>query len=523
MSPVQARTWIVDDDEPADFHTIHEAISAANQGDTIYVRSGIYYERVTIDKPLSLIGENRSTTIIDGNGTIYACIQTTPYSVHDVCISGFTIRNGYWGIYIDQNSQANNIDDNIVTDNQCGIFLFRSDSNIITNNVATNNDEGITIGFSTGNTLVNNTMSSNKYGLYIYGDDLSHFIHNIDPSNKIDGKSVYYLINQHNLMINSTTFSEIGYLGLINSTNITVEDLNCSGILFAYTNSSTIQNVKVSSSVPGIFLAQSFENTISNSSLFKNGFGIKVYSHSSSFCNNTIINNFISDNDCGILLDSDHNTIVNNTITSNKGTGIHLYYCEDNTLKDNHIGGNRYNFEVEGGDLDDFVHDIDTSNTVDGKPLYYWVTQHNLQIPVDAGFVAVVNSTNITVKDLNLKNNSPNVLFAYTRNSTIENITASNSLYGGIELFSSSDNVLVNNVVLNSECGIDIQGSYNNVTGNFVSLNRGGVSLSFAHNNKIDNNLISENEKYGISFWVSYNNTVRCNTVLNNYRRLSWS
>jgi len=40
----EPKTWIVDDDGPADFHTIQEAINAANPGDTIFVKAGIYYD-----------------------------------------------------------------------------------------------------------------------------------------------------------------------------------------------------------------------------------------------------------------------------------------------------------------------------------------------------------------------------------------------------------------------------------------------------------------------------------------------
>ena len=38
----EPRTWTVDDDAPADFHTIQEAVNAASDGDSIDVYNGIY-------------------------------------------------------------------------------------------------------------------------------------------------------------------------------------------------------------------------------------------------------------------------------------------------------------------------------------------------------------------------------------------------------------------------------------------------------------------------------------------------
>lgn len=52
---------------PKDFGTIQEAINNATLGDTISVSSGLYYERVIINKTVTLVGENMETTIVDGS------------------------------------------------------------------------------------------------------------------------------------------------------------------------------------------------------------------------------------------------------------------------------------------------------------------------------------------------------------------------------------------------------------------------------------------------------------------------
>ncbi len=82
--PVKAepKTWTVDDDGPADFHTIQEAIDYANPGDAIFVYNGTYEERLAINKDsLTLIGSKREAFI---NGTI-------SISANNVIVEEFTI------------------------------------------------------------------------------------------------------------------------------------------------------------------------------------------------------------------------------------------------------------------------------------------------------------------------------------------------------------------------------------------------------------------------------------------------
>jgi subtilisin family serine protease len=59
-------TVYVDDDGPADYKTIGEAANNTGYGDKIFVYNGTYYENAFIDESISLIGENKNTTIIVG-------------------------------------------------------------------------------------------------------------------------------------------------------------------------------------------------------------------------------------------------------------------------------------------------------------------------------------------------------------------------------------------------------------------------------------------------------------------------
>ena len=50
------------------YETIQEAVDAPEtlDGHTIFAEAGTYYENIVVNKPVSLFGENRDTTIIDG-------------------------------------------------------------------------------------------------------------------------------------------------------------------------------------------------------------------------------------------------------------------------------------------------------------------------------------------------------------------------------------------------------------------------------------------------------------------------
>ena len=254
------------------------------------------------------------------------------------------------------------------------------------------------------------------------------------------------------------------------------------------------------------------------------------YSHG-----NIIKNNIIQHNELGInIWNSNGNTLNGNILRFN---GVLVWYSIANTIVDNFIyhgsiglvqsGGNTFRnnamdqFSVSGWSLADYINDVDTSNIIRGKPIYYWVNQHNKQVPADAGVVVVVNSTGIVVKDLRLVNIGDGMIFAYTSNSFITNIDSNGASYG-IRLDFSNNNTVNNNKVSGNMLGIFLSHSENNsISGNTASYNSwAGILLQNSDENNISTNVMHYNARHGIFLEGSGNNTIIQNTITYNGFRM---
>ena len=73
----------------SDYLTIQQAINAATISTTILVSNGTYLENLVIDKTISIIGENKPTTVIDANNSNIALLVTA----NNVSVRGSTIRD----------------------------------------------------------------------------------------------------------------------------------------------------------------------------------------------------------------------------------------------------------------------------------------------------------------------------------------------------------------------------------------------------------------------------------------------
>jgi parallel beta-helix repeat protein len=129
----------------------------------------------------------------------------------------------------------------------------------------------------------------------------------------------------------------------------------------------------------------------------------------------------------------------------------------------------------------------------------------------DGGAGIAIGSSNNTITDNNISNNSIGISLWHSSNNNITGNNVSNNNEEGIFLFFSSNNTITGNNVSNNERGISLlYSSNNNITGNNVSNNEGGISLLYSSNNNITGNKFVNDD---LAIYDSYQNTVEDNIV----------
>lgn len=327
------------------------------------------------------------------------------------------------------------------------------------------------------------------------------------------------------------------------------------GIAFGTSSYNTVTENTISTSimVGGVDLVSSDYNTFSRNtihfiSLYKSSYNIfeennlpqGILIRNKSNYNNITANNIIDFNKLtetnfmssgSITLNGcEGNTVSSNTI-SNSG-GIFLDTSSKNVLKNNSVNGKGRGFEVSGSpqpSLSSFINDIDDSNTINGKKIYYLIDKNDLNINPsiypNIGYLALVNCTRITVENTHLNNQG--LLLAWTTNSQIKNNDISNNYGNGMTLTLSSNNKITNNDInSNKGTGIKFTSSNQNiVSGNYITRNQNGISLSSSSgNNTITRNNIADQDT-GVYFHVSSNNLIYSNNFVNNTKQVydvSW-
>lgn len=181
--------------------TLQGQIDAAAPGDTLVIPAGRFEGPITIDKPLTLIGEG--WPVIDGlSQSDVITVQAEGVTVRgfEVINSSIAVSNEPGGIRLSadgatiENNRLSNVLYGIIMVGSKGhtirgnevssfadqptqrrghaIYLYGSGDNIIEDNVLHTAKDGIFLGFANFNTVRNNHVSNVRYGIhYMYADD----------------------------------------------------------------------------------------------------------------------------------------------------------------------------------------------------------------------------------------------------------------------------------------------------------------------------------------------------------------
>ena len=262
----------------------------------------------------------------------------------------------------------------------------------------------------------------------------------------------------------------------------------------------TIEHNETTYDNHGIFIR--FQNNVTIKNVTIKGFGTGVYGYASnSLITQCIITNCSQAID---LHDSPTNTISNNTLIGNKYGFSVSGDSADNLFTNNTLHSNEWPF----GTMDIAMHNsITQSNKVNGKSTYCIVNQTGLVVSPasypDIGYLAIVNSIQITVKDLTITDNPTFTLtLLNTTNSTIANNTFTYT-WRAIYLNESNNNTIAGNFLANNRYGMFLEASSCIITENTIQNNTNGISFIGANSVGTPNETVYHNNFIGNEEHVS--------------------
>ena len=231
---------------------------------------------------------------------------------------------------------------------------------------------------------------------------------------------------------------------------------------------------------------------------------------------NIIIENDILHGRDGIyLFQSNNNKVNHNTIQDNSFSAIYLLYSKNNILKENEMVN--CGLLLYGTTLTEYINDIDTSNKVNGKTLYYYINENGVTVPSDAGEVILINCKYFNVSNLDLSDGTIGLQLAYSNDNTIFKNILNNNKFAGVYLESSNSNTVKKNTIKNNSYGIDLQlANSNEIKQNKIRSNYYGCFIYLSDSNTFSGNNILYNT-YGIRLnYPSNSNNIHHNNLIYN-------
>ncbi len=193
----------------------------------------------------------------------------------------------------------------------------------------------------------------------------------------------------------------------------------------------------------------------------------------------------------GLLIISSMNATVNNNTFSDGGIQLQ--------------GGYRKYWNT---------HDIDDSNTLGGNAIYYRKNVSGMDVPLDAGQLILVESDNMTAKNLNLSVGYRLFQLAFSDDCTIHDNFFGKKMMGACMFFMCNRTTAVNNIIKNNTAFSISYSHFTNVSNNQAWDVDTFVDLSRSSNGSFYGNNIENCSGRGFDLYKSHDNTF-VNNVIN--------
>jgi parallel beta-helix repeat protein len=432
----RSNTLYVGGSGPGNYTKIQDAIDNASDGDTVFVYHGMYREcNISVDKGITLLGENKTTTHIDGRGYLVIFF----INVSNVTVRNFTLVNtsgsGFGQAILIENWPYHpgrfenfNISDCIITNDDKGIYFTAVTNISISSCYIHHNTAQSIIAESSSNIQITNCIINNN------GIDLG--------GGMSRGGSIYFVGGDSNITISNCVIHHL--IG------------------------------------PGIFVQASYCH--------------KIHVYQNLIYNNSDGLTLTGWNPTNTEVDVDHNSIYGN---SNSGIVVEAIGTPGARIHDNNISRNGPETNMTGFEAGINVWKCPNPVTIENNTLFN-NNVNGMEIMFSSGVIITRNKiigahktginvwsecNNTTIRQNIFQKNQEEGLYDNSCNSNISWNDFSNNAIGSV--IGGTGTVFYRNEISNNSVGIRVLG-YNQVTNNSTTSTHARIVCNNFLDNKKD-------------------------------------